>query len=78
MKQVGWALEWAPEELRADDEVTIEADKPDGGALELSHEELMEAYREVVFEAAKKNGQALEWASENLKADKEVDLKAVK
>ena len=71
VKESGWDLKYAGEELRADKEVVMTAVKQNGYyALEHASEELR-GDREVVLAAVKNNGSALEYASEELKKDPE-------
>jgi hypothetical protein len=61
VKQNGWALEYASEELKRDREVVMEAVKQEGTALQYASEELR-GDREVVLEAVKQDGWALQYA----------------
>ena len=77
VKQDGFALEDASEELKVDREIVMEAVKHNGWALRYASDEL-KGDKEVVMEAIKKHGYALEHASEELKGDREVVMEAVK
>ena len=77
VRQYGYALQYAAEELRADREVVLEAVRQCGDALQYAAEELR-ADREVVLEAVRQCGHALEHAAYELHADKEVVLEAVR
>jgi hypothetical protein len=77
IKDSGYVLEYASEELRADKEVVMVAVKNSGYALEYASEEL-QADKEVVLAAVKQHGFALKYASEELRSDREVVLAAVK
>jgi len=77
VKNTGYALQHASEELKAVKDVVMAAVKKDGGALEYASEDL-KADKKVVMAAVKKDGGALEYASEDLKADKKVVMAAVK
>ena len=74
VKQNGWALEFASDELKNDREVVLEAVKEKGSAgfaLEYASEELKND-RKVVLEAIKEYGGALKYASDELKNDPEL------
>ena len=77
IKDSGYVLEYASEELRADKEVVMVAVKNSGYAFKYASEELR-ADKEVVLAAVKDSGYALEYASKKLQGDKEVVLAAIK
>ena len=77
VKQNGFALEYASEELKNDKEIVLEVVKQNGYALKYASKELKND-KEVVLEAVKQNGYALKYASKGLKNDKEIVLEAVK
>ena len=76
VKQDGWALEYASDELKNDKEVILEAVKQNGQALQCASNDLRND-KEIVLEAVKKVGYALEHASDELKNDKEVVILAL-
>ena len=82
VREDGYTLEQASEELRADREVVLAAVKESGLSLQYASKELR-ADKEVVMavfdidESMSNNGEALEYASEELKADKEVVMEAL-
>jgi CxxC motif-containing protein len=71
VKQNGYSLEYASEELKNNKEVVLEAVKQNGYSLHYASEELKNN-KEVVLEAIKQNGNSLCYASEELKNNKEV------
>ena len=75
VKNDGWALEDASDELKADKEVVMAAVQENGGALQFASDEL-KADKEVVMVAVKNDGYALKDASDELRADKEVVMVA--
>ncbi len=77
VKENGWALRSASEELRADKEVVLEAVRQNGRALQYASEALR-ADRKVVLEAVKQNWIALGYAAVELRGDDEIMLEAVK
>ena len=70
-------LENAPEEIRRNRSIVLEALKNDGLALRFISTEFKND-REIVLEAVKSSGKALEYASDELKNDREIVLEAVK
>ena len=77
LKENGYNLRLAREELKNNKMVVLEAVKKRGFNLEFASEELKND-REVVLMAVKKNGAALLFASGTLRKDREVVLEAVK
>ncbi|MCR4792549.1 MAG: DUF4116 domain-containing protein [Lachnospiraceae bacterium] len=77
VKQNGWALRGASEELRADKEVVLAAVSQNGRALQYASAELR-ADRDVVLEAVKQNWIALGYAADKLRGDDEIMIAAVK
>jgi uncharacterized protein YcgL (UPF0745 family) len=77
VQQDGFALEYALDDLNADQEVVLEAVKQNGFALRGASDDL-KAEREVVLEAVKQTGRALQYASNDLRGDPVVVLEAVK
>ena len=77
VKEYGYALKNASEDLKADREIVLAAVKQNGGVLKNASEDL-KADREIVLAAVKQNGYALQYVSEDLKADREIELAAVK
>lgn len=71
VKNYGWALEYASEELKNDYEVVMQAIENDSTSLACASDELKNDY-EVVSKAVKLDAYALEYASESLKKDKEI------
>ena len=63
VKQNGFALQWASEELKGDRDIVMEAVKQNGDALQHASAELHND-REFVIEAVKRKGYALQWALE--------------
>lgn len=76
VKQNGWSLEYASDDLRNDKEVVLEAVKNYGSSLYYASKELKDD-KEFILECVKQNGFALEFASRKLQDDKEIVLKAV-
>ena len=76
VKDNGYILSNASEELQADKDVVMAAVKNNGSALQYASDEL-QADKEVVLMAVKQNAYALESASKELRADREVVLAAV-
>ena len=62
VRQDGWALEHASEELRADRDVVLAAVQQEGDALEYASDELA-ADRDVVLAAVQHYGRAIRYAS---------------
>jgi CxxC motif-containing protein len=77
VKNDGWALEDASDELKADKEVVMAAVQENGRALQFVSDEL-KADKEVVMAAVKNQVSALEFATDELKADKKWLIAAVK
>ena len=77
VKQNGFALEYASEELKNDKEIVLEVVKQNGYALKYASKELKND-KEVVLEAVKQNGYALRFVSETLKNDKQIVLISVR
>lgn len=76
VKEGGWALEFASEELRYDKEVVLEAVNNYGWALKYASYDLRND-KEVVLAAVGNCGWALKFASKELQNDKDVVLEAV-
>jgi hypothetical protein len=76
VREDGYALEKASEELRADKEVVMAAVNSWGYALQYASEEL-QADREVVLEAVTSSGEALMDFDDAFRSDKEVVLAAI-
>jgi len=70
-------LKYAPEEIKRNRSIVLEALKNDGLALEFISTEFKND-REIVLVAVKSSGKALEYASNELKNDREIVLEAVK
>ena len=77
MRNGGWALACASEELRCDRDVVIEAVKKYGKSLCWASRELRND-REVVLAAIKNNRWALQYASDELRKDRDFVIKAAK
>jgi hypothetical protein len=77
VKQSGYALQYASEELRGNEEILLAVVKQDGYALQYASEELR-GNEEIVLAAVKQNGCALWYASEELRGNEEIVLAAVK
>jgi len=77
VKQNGWALEYAPADLKNDRGIVLAAVKQNGEALGFASAELKND-REIVMEAVKQNGDALGLASADLRNDREIVMEAVK
>jgi hypothetical protein len=77
VKQTGWALEYASDELKKDKEVVLEAAKENGWALQFASAELLND-KDFMLEAVKQWGMALQYASEELQNNKEFVLSSLK
>ena len=76
VRQDGFALLTASEELRADRDVVLAAVRRDGKALGYASEAL-QSDRDVVLAAVQRDGEALEHASDTLRADRDIIAAAV-
>ena len=77
VKQNGYALENASDELKGDRDVVMSAVKQHGWALEYASAELKND-RDIVMAAVKQNGWALRYASDELKNGCDIVMAAVK
>ena len=68
VKQDGYWLQYASEELRGDKEVVLAAVSQNGWALQFASKELM-ADREFMMKAVRRYGWALEHASDELRCE---------
>mmetsp|Transcript_22936 Transcript_22936/g.53678 ORF Transcript_22936/g.53678 Transcript_22936/m.53678 type:complete len:266 (-) Transcript_22936:75-872(-) len=72
----GYALRYAPDELRSDRTIVLGAVSRRGGALQHASAELRND-RSIVLAALSRRGDALQYASEALRADRAIVLAAV-
>ena len=77
VKQNGYALKYASDELKRDKEVVLEAIKNNEWALDYASDELKND-KEFILEAMKRNVDVFECASDELKNDKEFILEILK
>ena len=68
---MGWALQYATEELRGDREIVMAAVTQNGWALQFATEALR-GDREIVMAAVTQNWRALRHATEELRGDNEI------
>jgi general stress protein YciG len=71
VKQNGYSLQYASEELKNDKEFILEAAQQNGNSLKYASKEFKND-KEVVLEAVKQYRRSLQYASEELQNDKEV------
>ena len=72
----GYALRFAPPELKGDREIVMKAVCKNADALHFATEELR-GDREIVLQAISKKGDALAYATEGLRGDREIVIQAV-
>lgn len=68
VKQNGWSLQYASEDLKRDREIVLTAVKQYGRSLQYAGEELR-GDREIVLAAVKRNGYSLQLVNEELRRD---------
>ena len=74
--EVGYALQYASEELRGDPDIVMIAVSKSGCALQYATEELR-CNRKIVIGAVSQNGHALQYATDDLRSDVEIVMTAV-
>lgn len=77
VKNDGYSLQYASDELKNDKEVVLTAVKQNGNILEYLPYKYKNDY-EIVLEAIKSDGDSIQFASKNMKDDKSLVLKAIK